>query len=187
MSWPVRPSDKKVSCMIKEAVKEAIESELEIDSNPKGYSTLEFASGRRTERTWDQVDDVRLDQDRVFFYSEGQVLDMVERTATNWYKLIQDIPDRFPSFDPSDVAQIMVDLKGCEICGVMAVYRARCEYCGTRTWEDFTEFGFPGEPSEDEYLQEMQQDYWEGRPITGPDKAAASEQGFSVYEAWRKR
>ena len=84
----------------------------------------------------------------------------ISADTAGWYEFISKIPkSQYINFDYSLVPKIYAQLKGCKICGAVAVVENICRNCAGEIWPNEQKQAW-GYKNELEYLKEEQLDYF---------------------------
>ncbi len=113
------------------------------------------------ERTvfWNDVIDSSYSPDQLTFQlTDGQNIVIPQSYYDNWHALLREIPQGYKSFDYTAVNRFFANLKGCAVCGLIAVSNDNeCLACGYDVWntEMQTEYN-----SKEAYIKLMQIEYF---------------------------
>jgi len=138
------------------------------------------------ERTliWTEVVDSTYSPEQLTFQlTDGKTIVIPQVYYENWHALLKEIPQGYKSFDYNAVNQYFASLKGCAICGLMAVGEENeCLACGYDVWnpELESELG-----SQEDYLKQAQFENFlpanEHTPIAINNNPAF---GFESFDGW---
>jgi len=138
------------------------------------------------ERTifWNEVIDSTYSPEQLTFQlADGKTIVIPQVYYENWHALLREIPGGYKSFDYNAVNLYFSSLKGCAICGLVAVDEENeCLACGYDVWnsELATEFD-----SEQSYLKQAQFENFlpanENIPIAINNNPAF---GFESFDKW---
>ncbi len=174
------PSKRKTNKFMDEYIKKLRIIEITDD----GFIITDVNKVKESEIKWYSVNDVIYDKEKVTIKMNGQDEMVVPlKFHNNWYEFIKKIPQGYPSYDYNLVELFFQNLRGCEICGLVAVDdEQECIACGNEVWNSELEKEYE---SKEAYLKEMQFDNFE--PNNDNDKIEIHnnpEMGFESYSAW---
>ena len=149
---------------------------------PNGFS-LSSISGTTLRCFWKNVTDVQWQAKSIrVTMANGKQLDL-HQEFHDWFVFIQNIPPGFPSFHYQGVEELMTSLKGCAICGMLAVNGKRCYSCGTTEWAHAPEKEYV---SETEYIIREQLDYFDPEMEDGMlNISNEAKNGFQPDPSWQ--
>ncbi len=175
------PSKKTTNKMVKDAVIKVLAEMVIVESNEQGYSIWKNKGELQVKRNWIDIEKAELSRDKLVLHSNGKVADIIERSASNWFELIQNIPDNMFPFNESLVRVLIDELEGCEVCGLVALKDDRCELCGVNKWTPMMSEAYH---NKSEYLKENQEDLFKDESTGEIKVTITSEAGFEVFKEW---
>ena len=149
-----------------------------------GFRIKDYDKNVETEIKWYSVKNAELFEDHIIFHllNNRPPITVPEKYHQNWYKLIQEVPQDYPSYDYDYVKSFFENLQGCEICGLMAIHKGECLNCGNETWNTELEEEYE---SKESYIKEMQYDQFapdeESKKVIISNNA---DYGFKSYPDW---
>lgn len=156
-----------------------------IELTTNGFLIKDIKGKVKQELNWDEVKDAVYYNDHVLLkLNGGKHLELFEEKYDNWYELIKNMPKGFTGYNYQKVDAFFQSLKGCEVCGLMAVNsKNNCLVCGQEVWNSELAAEYA---SKEEYLKESQMDFFEPEDennlneINNKPKA-----GFDSYDNWK--
>lgn len=143
---------------IEKQINKTLEKIIFLKSDKKGF-IIEFNDDRETiKANWNDFDDIKLSNENVSIIKNKKIVHIIDDSYLGWYQFIQDVPIGFDSYDYIFVEQFFNNLKGCQICGLLALKNDKCLACGSEVWNKNLLELFN---SEVEYIKEEQLDMFE--------------------------
>ena len=101
-----------------------------------GFEIYDLNDNLKKSYDWKKIKSIKFSSD----FKELHITDFngnqanIPEKTTNWYALIQKIPETFAEFDHAYVKQFMEDVIFCEVCGMKAVKNGICLHCYSDVW-----------------------------------------------------